>query len=324
MTIRSIATTVAARLLSVFILASICVGGVRAVLAQAEAAGGKTVRLLTVGNSFAENSTRCLRQIVDADGKHELILGKANLGGCSLQRHWQHVDKHEADPDAPEGKPYRGESLKEIVRSRPWDVVTIQQYSWLSHDLATYRPYGRDLCDYIRKHAPQAEVMFHQTWAYRADDKGRLKNNYTQEDMHRDVRNGYHTIAAELGIRIIPVGEAFAAARRHSDWNFVPDIEFDYENPLHPNLPKERHSLCTGYRWTKDNEGELRFALDTHHAGSKGQYLGAAVFYETLFGESILGNSYRPRGVPANDVIFLQRIAHETVATPGNVVPQRK
>ena len=46
----------------------------------------KTVRLLTIGNSFAENALTYLPQIVDSAG-HNLVVGRANLGGCTLERH---------------------------------------------------------------------------------------------------------------------------------------------------------------------------------------------------------------------------------------------
>ena len=61
-------------------------------------------------------------------------------------------------------------SLRELLQSGTWDFVTIQQYSFISNDVSTYRPYARNLHDYIRKNAPGAEVVMHQTWEYRVDD----------------------------------------------------------------------------------------------------------------------------------------------------------
>ncbi|MCA9123794.1 MAG: hypothetical protein H6822_00480 [Planctomycetaceae bacterium] len=40
----------------------------------------KTVRLLTIGNSFADNALTYLPQIVHSAG-HKLVVGRANLGG---------------------------------------------------------------------------------------------------------------------------------------------------------------------------------------------------------------------------------------------------
>jgi hypothetical protein len=51
-----------------------------------------------------------------------------------------------------------------------WDYVTIQQASIKSHDFSTYQPHAGFLRDLITKHAPQAKLLIHQTWAYRVDD----------------------------------------------------------------------------------------------------------------------------------------------------------
>ena len=282
---------------------------------KTQAAEPRTVRLLTVGNSFAQNATRYLPQFVAASRVHSLILGEANIGGCSLERHWRHAQQHEANPTDPEGSPYGGRCLREILRAQSWDAVTIQQYSWLSHDVETYRPFARNLHDYIRTHAPQAEIMLHQTWAYRADDEGRLGPEYSQEDMHRDVRQAYRTIASELGIGIIPVGDAFAMARRHPDWTFTRDPAFDYQSPPRDELPCEAHSLCRGWFWAAGEDGSRVFACDTHHAGPAGEYLGAAVFYEALFRERADANGFAPAEIGAADAELLRSVAHQAAST---------
>ncbi len=274
------------------------------------------VKLLTIGNSFAANSTRYLSKIAAAAGC-KLLIKTANPGGCSLERHWQYVVAHEADPNDPKGKPYNRHSLKQVLKSDDWDVVTIQQLSSKSDNIDTYRPYAKNLYDYIRTYAPNAEIMIHQTWVYRADDTGKYRGEYDQAAMHASVRENYHTIAAELGVRIIPVGEAFANARKHPDWNFEFDPDFDYKNPNPPALPNEKQSLCQGFKWKNDSTP----FTDTHHAGPLGQYLGGAVFFEMLFNESVIGNSFRLPDESEEEILFLQQIAHDTVADKRNTTP---
>ncbi len=269
----------------------------------------KTIQLLTIGNSFAENATRYLGQIAEAAGC-ELIYAGANLPGGPLSIHWEGVVAHENNSQ--DGQLYNNHSLKELLRSKKWDVVTLQQFSWISHEVDTYRPYAKNLFDFVQKHAPSAKILLHQTWAYRADDIERITPDYSQEAMHTEIRNAYHTIAKELEVDIIPVGNAFARARRHPDWNFVPDTDFDPETATYPDRPADRHSLVAGYSW-KDWLTPPELKLDTHHASEAGQYLGAAVFFETLFKKSILDNPFIPAEVPAEDIHFLQKIASETV-----------
>jgi hypothetical protein len=282
----------------------------------------KHVRVLAVGNSFSGNATRFLKEIVAASG-NELTLGHASIGGCSLQRHWRHVEAFEANPDDPQGRPYnkyrgeRGEkmSLREALVAEPWDYITLQQVSIQSFKPETFQPEAGKLHAYVRQYAPGGEVVLHQTWAYRADDP-LFKDGFTQEQMYDGIRRSYATLAGELGARIIPVGDAFQNARRHPAWQFTwPDPDYDYANPTHPELPDQSHSLCVGYRWVSV-DGKPTLRMDGHHANAAGQYLGAAVWFEFLYGQSVVGNAFVPPELTAEDVALLQRVAHETVRNP--------
>jgi hypothetical protein len=280
-----------------------------AVTSQAE----ETIRLFMIGNSFSENTTRYLREIAAADGcKVEVRI--ANIGGGSMEDHWGGVREHQRDPQ--KGKLYAGRSLQEMLKSEKWDVVTIQQRSATSAKLETYRPHAKNLYDFIKTNAPQAEVRMHQTWAYRADDTG-YTGGYSQKDMHEAIRKNFHTIAGELGVTIIPVGEAFAKVRTYPEWMFKRDPNFDYAHPVSPNLPDESRSLNIGARWKAE-----KFWVDTHHASPLGEYLGSAVFFEALFGKSVVGNSFVPAGISAEDVAFFQQIAHDIMTDEKNINPQ--
>ncbi len=87
-----------------------------------------------------------------------------------------------------------------------------------SHDIANYRPSASELRDYIKKFAPNSEIVVHQTWAYRVDDPRFTKPSEkpgepaTQEAMYTGLTSAYNTIARELGgLRIIPTGDAFTS-----------------------------------------------------------------------------------------------------------------
>lgn len=62
----------------------------------------KTVRLLTIGNSFSGNATKYLPDLVKA-GRHELIHRSVSVGGASMEIHWSKVEAHEKDPRDPVG-----------------------------------------------------------------------------------------------------------------------------------------------------------------------------------------------------------------------------
>ena len=98
----------------------------------------KMVRLLTVGNSFSQNATRYLEDLVKAKG-HTLIHRPLVIGGASFEVHWDKAQLHEKDPMNPKGL-YGKMSLRQELMSDAWDYVTIQQASIKSHDVATIDP----------------------------------------------------------------------------------------------------------------------------------------------------------------------------------------
>jgi hypothetical protein len=280
----------------------------------------KTVRLLTVGNSFSRNATHYLDDLAKAAGD-VLIHRPIVVGGASLELHWTKAEKHEQDPQDEQGRYAGGRSLKDELRAEPWGFVSIQQASIKSHDITTYRPFARQLVDYIRLHAPGAEVLIHQTWEYRCDDprfKATAKKNAelpSSTAMYEALTAAYATIARELGLRLIPVGDAFHLASRDPQWGFRPPAApFDPKTAKPPDLPDQTHSLHVGWKWSKGKDGTMKLGLDGHHANVAGEYLGACVWYEMLFGRSVQGNPFVPKNLDPAFAKFLQETAHRAVA----------
>ena len=297
---------------------SLCVAETKPATALATAKQSKTVRLLTVGNSFSGNATEYLGKIAQAAG-NVLVHRSASIGGGTMAQHWAKVEQYEKEPQDPRGLYASKRSLKQELQAEPWDIVTIQQASIVSHDLSTYRPFAAQLRDYIKKFAPQAEVVVHQTWAYRRDDPRFTKPSSapgqpaTQQAMHEGLTKAYETIAAELGARIIPTGDAFQLANTDPAWSYQPDPKFDLKNAQPPALPDQTHSLNVGYQWKKGTDGKTTLTMDGHHASAAGKYLAACVWYELLFNESVAGNSFVPKEISADDARYLQKAAHQAV-----------
>ncbi len=268
----------------------------------------KHIKLLCIGNSFTGSALAHLPSMIAASPQnHTLILGAAIIGGGPWDQHWGEVEANKANPA--HGKPYDGKSLIEMLHQETWDMITIQQNSWKSCDMSTYYPYAQLMYDFIRSHAPQAEIIIHQTWAYR-DDENILPEGYSCEHMYQDLTTNYHAIAKELGIRrIIPAGDAFRNAYDHPHWQCTaPDPHFDYKNPIFPQLPDQTHSLSRGWGWDE----QKTLCMD-HHANLLGEFLAGAVWFEFFFEESIIGNSYRFEGMQDTDAQLLQEVAHATV-----------
>jgi hypothetical protein len=118
-------------------------------------------------------------------------------------------------------------------------------------------------------------------------------------------------------VRRIPVGDAFYRADTDPRWGYRPEPMFDAKKARSPELPDQTHSLHTGWRWTKGKDGMDQLAIDGHHASDAGQYLAACVWYEVLFGASVVANPFVPKGVEPAYARFLQDTAHEAVLAQG-------
>jgi uncharacterized protein DUF4886 len=281
------------------------------------------IRVLTIGNSFAENATQLLGEIVEADGTVEVMVGKTNLGGCSLEKHWNVVRQCELFADV---KPYQFRrtglesvpaTLREALQAEAWDYVTLQQVSRSSWEPETYEPFFGQLLALVRELAPQARPVIHQTWAHRIDATWFEEAGIDQKAMHEGLVRSYGAMAEKYDLRMIPSGNAFALARK--ELNFSPDADFDYADPSPGALPNENGSLHVGGRWATGNtpDGNAHFGVDPGHCSTLGLYLGAAVWFEMLTGKTIADNGFRPEGVTEDEVAILKTAAHEAVVEAG-------
>ncbi len=113
---------------------------------------------------------------------------------------------------------------------------------------------------------------------------------------------------------MIPVGDAMYIADTNAKWGYQPDKKFDFKNALPPTLPDQKYSLHTGWRWGAAKDGKKSLTMDGHHANVAGEYLGACVFFEVLFAESVVGNTFVPQQIDRDYARFLQETAHQAVA----------
>jgi hypothetical protein len=109
------------------------------------------------------------------------------------------------------------------------------------------------------------------------------------------------------------VGDAFHLADSDPEHGFRPDPAFDSKTAIAGALPDQAKSLHVGWRWT-EKDGKRTLSMDGHHANARGEYLGACVWFEILFGESVVGNAFVPKGIDADDARRLQELAHRAAA----------
>lgn len=294
----------------VILFVSIFCVGLTFAMAKSETKKRKTIKLLTIGNSFANNAVKYLDRIVKAQGD-KLILGRANLGGCPMDRHWNNAEK-DIKIYKHKGKKY---TLKGMLEMQKWDVITIQQVSSKSYKRKTYEPYAGNLIAYIKKYAPQAEIVIHQTWAYRIDHPWFIKkgSKINQEKMFKALTKNYIWLAGKYNLRILASGVAMQVCREKQTAKYkFPDPKFDYHKSQYPNLPNQDGSMIVGWRWRKNKKGNLKLKMDGIHANIRGEYLQGCLWYEMLFDRNSEDVKYLPKGISAEDAVFLRKIAHET------------
>lgn len=282
----------------------------------------RALRVLTVGNSFANDITHFFPPLTLA-AEVDLTLFRANLGGATFERHATHLRAALADPESAAARPYRqtdpttGEarnfSLPEALALAPWDVVTIQQVSHLSHRLETFEPHATEVIEAVRRLASGAEIVVHQIWAYR-DDHAFFRGELTPEAMHQNVRRTYHEFARSRGLRVLPVGDAFHLARQEERWTYQPDPEFDYAQPPAGRLPNEKSGLHVGWSW-RMVEGLRAFRLDGFHANDAGRYLGACVLFGFLLPDMEVPSAFRPGTLSEEDAADLRLHARRALET---------
>lgn len=204
--------------------------------------------------------------------------------------------------------------MRQILQSRKWDIITIQQASHGSWLPETYFPYAEKLRDYIKKYAPTAEICIQQTWSYRSDDPRISKGgkwNIDQSEMFARAEKNYADAAKKLGLRVIPTGKAVQNYRAQETRPFEPR---DFSNYRYPDLPPQAGDVVGRTYWHKQKDGEMRIARDTIHLNDSGNYLQACVWFGFLFDKNPEEISFVPDTIGNSQAAKLRSIAARTLA----------
>lgn len=130
------------------------------------------LKILSIGNSFSVDTMKHLAEIAHALGIEHVKLGNLYVGGCSLNKHFEH-----AMNDLPAYKYYTNDGsgwietpdvrIREAIVSEEWDWISIQhgtkdgsRYT----DPASYEKLPA-LIEYVRSLAwSGARIAFNMTW----------------------------------------------------------------------------------------------------------------------------------------------------------------
>lgn len=217
-------------------------------LSSCTSLGGPTLpqkKILFIGNSFTDFNNGLDYQLLKFASNAD--TARISPGGYTLQNHWEDANTLEA------------------IRSGEWDVVVLQEQSQTPViNYKAFAEYAQKLNTEIK--ATGAETILFMTWE-RPDS---VQYGVTTQALSKN----YTYLGKQLGIKVAPVGLAFAKALRER-----PDLVL-YSADGHPTLA--------------------------------GTYLATAVFYGVIYDQSPVGINYKA-GMSDEDALFLQTIAAQTL-----------
>lgn len=159
-----------------------------------------------------------------------VIVERITKGGYSLENHW-----------------YEDQAINRLSGDEKWDYVVLQNHSLSAiNHRDSFDEYGTKFIELVQKNG--ATPILYMTWARR-----------NKPEMQEVISEAYNSLGEIEGVRVAPVGEAFA------EW-----IE------EHPFL-------------------SLHIA-DNSHTTMEGSYLAACVIYSTITGENAIGLPNKIKG----------------------------
>ncbi len=240
-----------------------------------------TLRILAIGNSFSDDGTEYLPDLLRTAGIHNVTVARLYIGGCSLERHCNEYAsgaenyKYSKAKNGVWAVVSEHCSLRDGIKDEPWDIITMQETSGLSGIYDNYREWLPKLIEIVRNEAtnPHASIVWHETWAYAVNSDHERFPLYdrSQAKMWNGIQSCVENLKKDFNIDVvIPSGKAIQLARETSlnNKNKVPDA-------------------CKVYDLTRDG-----YHLNRQY----GRYIAACTWFETLIkptlGISVEGNEY--------------------------------
>lgn len=273
----------------------------------------QTINVLTIANSFTDSLVRYFPDAVASTG-NAVNFQRANFGGCELERHWSYI---QAEMNSEVCRIYQGgRKLSTILEGTPWDFVTIQQASHASWRPETFHPYADNIIEFVRSHAPGAEILIQQTWSYHYDHpqfRPGSEWGIDQTEMYNRLTRNYTDLAGMYSFRVIPSGYAIQLARAEQPVKFTPYPMETVANLHWPNLPDAAGTLVGRYFWQKNEAGKMELRSDLIHLNPRGQYLQACLWYGFLFGNPTSEITLNPGDLDSEDCEFLRKTAQKAI-----------
>ena len=251
-------------------------------------------RLLSIGNSFSVDAQQWLYGIAKDMGYDNIVLDNLYIGGCSLQGHFStYVNERSSytyyKNTTGEWTEKAETSFMEGLTDEKWDYITLQQASPTSGKAESYEPYLSDLVKVIKLNRtnPDAEIIWHMTWAYAADSTYEHFANYDYDQVKM-----YDAIVGATKEKVVD----------NADISFVIPSGTAIQNARNTKLGD---TLC--------RDG---FHLNLYY----GRYLAGLTWMHKITGASIDDVTYIPEeSFDGETLSILKECAKDAVANPFEV-----
>lgn len=134
-------------------------------------ADGK-LKILTIGNSFSDDTMEYMYQIASSAGVQNIELGNLYIGGCSLETHYKNAQSNSGSYEyrvnnSGTWSTTKNYKMLDAVQSNDWDFISFQQASGYSGIESSYS-YLDGLMDIVRENCISKDTRFvwNMTWAY--------------------------------------------------------------------------------------------------------------------------------------------------------------
>ncbi len=230
------------------------------------------LKVLTIGNSFSDDTMEYFYQIADLVGVGDIELGNLYIGGCTLETHLNNA--RDNSPSYEYRTNYDGSwstefkyKMLDAVSSNDWDFISFQQASGYSGIESSY-DYLEELMDIVEGYCISKNTRFvwNMTWAYQQNsshgDFPKYDNSQTKM---------YQMITTTVQNKI------------------VPNKRIEIISPTGTAIQNVRQSYI-GDKLTRDGY---------HLSYNFGRYIAGCTFFSSLTGILPTMISYFPTGVDA-------------------------
>ncbi len=250
---------------------------------------GKTLKVLSVGNSFARNATKVLYQIARAEGVEEIVLGNLHIGGCPISRHYELSQSGAAEYAYYKNTTGTWEktdnvAMKTALLDEDWDYITITSTPGQEGDPKFYEGCLDGLIAFLRanKTNPDAPIGYHMTWAF-------------------------------------PNGSPSSAMKLHNNsrtimFNAITDTtqnhimkKYDLDFLLASGTAIENARSVMGQVFTKD---------DGYHMNTYGEYVTGYMYFAAITGKPLSELKFKPNYITETSRVTIARAVNAALHDP--------